>query len=108
MSSPSHIVVYVCSKCSWKDINPADNCPHCHSPVVESQCPGLGKVATFTVIRYPPKGFEEEAPYVVALVDIESGPRVIGRVSANPDRIEVGSTVALKENRNGVLEFRLA
>jgi uncharacterized OB-fold protein len=107
MSSSPHIIVYACSKCSWKDIHPADNCPRCHSPIVKSQCPGIGKVATFTVIRYPPSGFEQEAPYVVALIDIDSGPRVMGRISANPDEIEISSTVTLKQSNNGVLEFRL-
>jgi uncharacterized OB-fold protein len=108
MSSTPDIVVYACSKCSWKDIHPVDKCPRCRSPIVQSQSLGIGRVATFTVIRYPPKGFEEDAPYVVALVDVHNGPRVMGRISANPDEIEISSTVALKQNRNGVLEFRLA
>jgi uncharacterized OB-fold protein len=108
MSTPSDIVVYVCSKCAWKDIHLADDCPRCRSPVVQSRCSGIGKVATFTVIRYPPKGFEDEAPYVIALVDIDGGPRVIGRISASPDEIEIGSTVALEQNKNSVLEFQLA
>jgi uncharacterized OB-fold protein len=108
MSTPLNIILCACSKCSWKDIHPTDNCPRCHSPVVQSQCPGIGKVATFTVIRYPPSGFEKEAPYVVGLVDINGGPRVIGRISAAPDEIAISSTVALKQNNNGVLDFRLA
>jgi uncharacterized OB-fold protein len=108
MSSTSNIFVYACSKCSWMDIHTVYRCPRCRSSIVRSQSPGIGKVATFTVIRYPPKGFEEEAPYVVALVDIENGPRVIGRISANPNEIAITSTVALKQNNNGVLEFRLA
>jgi uncharacterized OB-fold protein len=59
------------------------------------------------VIRYPPKGFEGEAPYVVAIIDIENGLRVMGRISTSPDRIEVGSEVELTGNRNHVLEFRV-
>jgi uncharacterized OB-fold protein len=108
MSTPLNIILYTCSKCSWKDIHPTDNCPRCHSPVVQSQCPGIGKVATFTVIRYPPSGFEKAAPYVVGLIDINGGPRVIGRISAAPDEIAISSTVALKQKNNGVLDFLLA
>jgi uncharacterized OB-fold protein len=59
------------------------------------------------VIRYPPKGFEGEAPYVVAIIDIENGPRVIGRISTSPNEIEVGSEVELTGNRNHVLKFRV-
>ncbi len=66
---------------------------------------GKGKVATFTVIRYPPKGFENESPYVVALIDLEMGPRVIGRIAASPERLRIGTEVHLVHNANGVLEF---
>jgi uncharacterized OB-fold protein len=68
---------------------------------------GEGRVATFTVIRYPPKGFEEEAPYIVALIDIDDGPRIIGRILAKPGEVEVGSAVTLAGSRTEYFEFRL-
>jgi uncharacterized OB-fold protein len=107
VSSPAQIVVYECPKCSWEDFHAAVTCPRCHAKVLKSVFAGLGKLATFTVIRHPPKGFEAEAPYIVGLVDIDNGTRVIGRISADPDEIEIGSAVAIAVNRDGVLEFRL-
>ena len=75
---------------------------------MESSVPGRGRVWTFTVIRYPPEGFENEAPYVVAIVEIENGPRVIGRVmSSSPEEVKIGSEVELTGNRKDVLEFRV-
>jgi len=105
MPLPIQMWVYACSKCEWKDFHQAELCPRCHSKIVKSSSTGVGKVATFTVIRYPPKGFEGEAPYIVALIDIENGPRVIGRIAASPDEIEVGSKVGLSADRKGILEF---
>jgi scaffold protein (connect acetoacetyl-CoA thiolase and HMG-CoA synthase) len=68
----------------------------------------VGRVVTFTAIRYPPKGFENQAPYVVAIIDIEKGPRVIGRVSNSGDEVKIGANVVLKSRREGSLEFQLS
>jgi uncharacterized OB-fold protein len=69
---------------------------------------GNGRIVSFTVVRYPPKGFEDQAPYVVAIIDMDDGPRVIGRVSKSPDDLEIGSSVSLKSNEGGILEFQLS
>ncbi len=107
MSSQPQIMVYLCSKCDWKDFHAAETCPRCHSKIAKSATTGRGKVATFTVIRYPPKGFEGKAPYIVALVDLENGPRVIGQISANPDEIELGTAVEVAKLENGILDFHV-
>jgi uncharacterized OB-fold protein len=41
---------------------------------------GFGSVYSFTVVHRAPPGFESEAPYVVALVELEEGPRLMTRV----------------------------
>jgi uncharacterized OB-fold protein len=68
---------------------------------------GRGKVATFTVIRYPPEGFEKEAPYVIAMIDLENGPRVIGRIVEESDSLEIGQNVSFLTVSKGALEFKL-
>ena len=35
----------------------------------------------FTVVTQPPKGYEAQAPYVVALVELEEGPRVTAQLT---------------------------
>jgi uncharacterized OB-fold protein len=107
MSSQSQIIVYLCSKCGWKDFHAAETCPRCHNRITKSPTTGQGRVATFTVIRYPPKGFEGEAPYIVALVDLANSLRVIGRIAANPGEIELGTAVEAVNHVNGALEFRV-
>jgi uncharacterized OB-fold protein len=68
---------------------------------------GKGRIVSFTVIRYPPRGFENEAPYVVAIIDVENGPRVIGRLSNSADKVGIGNAVSLKSVGEGRLEFQL-
>jgi uncharacterized OB-fold protein len=99
---------FACPKCKWSGVFQPGLCPNCHNPAVqETMFSSTGKVATFTVIRYPPTGFEREAPYVVALIDIEEGPRVMARIVAKPEEVEIGKSVIFTGNSNGRLEFTL-
>jgi uncharacterized OB-fold protein len=104
----SQIAAYVCGQCGWADFQLVAKCPRCHGDIRESAFAGTGKIETFTTIRYPPKGFENEAPYVVAIINIENGPRVIGRVSNSADGVKIGSTVTLKSYKRNTLEFQLS
>jgi hypothetical protein len=47
--------------------------------------------------------FKEDLPYVVALVDIEEGPRMLSNIRRCPaEEVEIGMPVELSwENRNG-------
>jgi hypothetical protein len=105
--STLRVSAYVCRGCGWSDFHPAPECPRCHGDITQSEFVGAGKIVTFTTIRYPPKGFENQAPYVVAIIDIDKGPRVIGRVSNSADDVRIGSSVSLKSSKEGKLEFQL-
>lgn len=96
-----------CPKCNWSDIFAVDVCPRCQSQVKEASFSGRGKVVTFTVIRYPPEGFEKEAPYVVAFIDLENGPRVIGRIVEESEDLQIGQAVFFLTMSNGALEFKV-
>jgi uncharacterized OB-fold protein len=50
---------------------------------------GRGRVMTWTVVRTPADGFELQSPYVMALIDLEEGCRVLGQVvDLEPERVE--------------------
>jgi uncharacterized OB-fold protein len=101
------IVGITCTKCGWFGSQSALTCPRCRSPVKESRLRGSGKIVSFTVIRYPPRGFEKEAPYVVGLIDLDDGPRVIARIKANPEDVRVEAPVSLIDDSNRLLQFGL-
>lgn len=96
----------MCSKCNWSDFVETKPCPRCRNEVKETALSGQGRVVTFTVIRYPPEGFEKDAPYVVALVDLENGPRAIGRITANSEELRIAQVVQYAGKVNGALSFR--
>jgi hypothetical protein len=71
-------------------------CPNCRrrGKVVPYQFSGKGRVFSYTVVRSPPAGFEGFAPYIVALIELEEGPKVISQVvDCDPKEVRIGMPV---------------
>jgi len=65
-----------------------------------------GVVYTETVIYSAPETFASEAPYQTAIVTLDGGGRVTGRILG--DRAAIDDRVVEVEQRNGVPYFRKA
>lgn len=65
-----------------------------------------GVVYTETVIYSAPEAFAAEAPYQTAIVTLDSGGRVTGRILG--DRVAIDDRVVEIEQRNGVPYFSKA
>jgi len=65
-----------------------------------------GRVYTETVIYSPPEAFVKEAPYQTAIVTLEGGGRVTGRIEG--ERVVIDDRVEEVEERGGVPFFRKA
>jgi uncharacterized OB-fold protein len=64
----------------------------------------IGVVYTETVVHMAPPAFEKDVPYQVAIVSLESGQRVTGRIEGA--RVSIDDRVALVDTRDGVPFFR--
>lgn len=53
----------------------------------------VGKIVSWTFIRVPPSGFENQAPYPVALVKLSDGKRIIAQVVDYQGDIRLGQSV---------------
>lgn len=42
---------------------------------------GRGRVYSFSIVRQPPEGFEDQPPYLVALVRLDEGPMVTAQLT---------------------------
>lgn len=65
-----------------------------------------GSVYTETTIYSPPEAFAGEAPYQLAIIELDSGARLTARIHGAPVRI--GDRVALEEVRGSIHFFRKA
>ncbi|MDX1978618.1 MAG: OB-fold domain-containing protein [Bryobacteraceae bacterium] len=65
---------------------------------------GNGVVYTETVVWSAPAHLMDEAPYQIAIITLDSGGRVTGRIEG--ERVSVGDRVQFVESRNQVPVFR--
>lgn len=74
-----------CKHCGSYTVPPKICCAECGSTEVEVvQLSGKGEIKTYTVIRVAPEGFN--APYIVALAEMEEGPWLMGNMEGlEPD-----------------------
>lgn len=75
-----------CDACEQFWFPPSQTCPHCLSSKFSWQAvSGRGKVFSFVTFHrvYHP-AFEGEVPYVVALIELEEGPRLLSNVIGIP------------------------
>jgi hypothetical protein len=67
-----------------------------------------GVVYTETVVFAPPEQYAADAPYQLAIVDLEQGGRLTVRILANEsqERARIGDKVVFVEERDGVAYYR--
>jgi uncharacterized OB-fold protein len=87
----------VCPHCDAKLFPPRDVCPHCGQDAREPfHFSGKGEVFSYTVMTDAPAGYEESAPYTVALVKLQEGPVVTAQLTDLGDkRVEIGMPVEM-------------
>jgi uncharacterized OB-fold protein len=72
------------------------DCPGCLNSDVEwFEIAETGKLVTYTVVHYGPSGFEDEAPYTLAIADFD-GLRVFGRISKDVEEKDLVPGMGVK------------
>ncbi len=88
-------------------------CPYCGREGLEAVAlPRRGRVVTYAVVRNPPRGFEGREPYVIAVVELEGGARVLAQLTdVRPEDVRVGMEVEAvfrryrEQSPSGVIEY---
>jgi uncharacterized OB-fold protein len=90
------LYVQRCRACGTTRYHPRALCPSCLSADTEwLRCSGRGTVYSFTVTHQNQQpGFREELPYVLAIVELEEGVRLMTNVvGCAPDAVRIGMPV---------------
>jgi uncharacterized OB-fold protein len=85
-----------CGACGHAFLPPARICPKClSSEVTMATMSGRAKVHSFIVVHRPQHpAFFEEAPYLVAIVELDEGPRMHTRLAeVDPKDVRLGMEV---------------
>lgn len=101
-AADGRLVLQRCPSCVRIVFYPRTLCPHCHVGTPEwIDASGRGRVYSFSVLhRAGSPGFEANVPYVVALVDLEEGVRMLANlVNVPPGEVEIGMSVSVTFER---------
>jgi uncharacterized OB-fold protein len=85
-----------CGACGRLRHPPSPICPHCRSGEhAWEPASGRGTIYTYTVVRQAlAKGWDARIPYVVAVVELAEGPRMLSNiVEIAPDDVRIGMPV---------------
>lgn len=85
-----------CPNCAHYIFPPRDVCPACEAEAKTLyQFSGKGEVYSFTTITDAPAGFEEQAPYILAIIKLDEGPMVTAQITDLEGDIEIGLRVEM-------------
>jgi len=107
------LVGELCSHCDKKIFPPRDICPDCGKEAKTLfQFSGRGEIYSFTTVFEPPAGFEENAPYPIALIRLDEGPLLTAQLTDLGDKaLEIGMPVEMvtrklrQDGNRGVLVY---
>lgn len=101
-----------CDDCNTVIWFPRRQCPTCWKEDLSTfDATGKGVVYSYTIIRKGAMAYKEAAPFVVAYVELEEGPRVMTNiVDCDPESVTVGMPVSIvfhdTGNGNALYRFR--
>lgn len=85
-----------CETCGGHYFPKRSICPKCRrkGKITQVKYSGKGKVYSFTEVTAPPQGFEDQVPYILAVIELEEGARLTAQiVDAGKDDVKIGSAV---------------
>lgn len=100
-----------CKKCGYIAFPPRQICPECKCTEFENiRLSDRGKIISYTITRVPPKNFSFQAPYPVAIIELDGGGRITAQITdANLEDVKIGARVRIvlrkvqEEGKDGII-----
>lgn len=87
-----------CKRCGSVQLIPRSLCASCHTSELDwKESSARGRILSFTVVhRAPTPAFRDEAPYVIAIVDMDEGFRLMVNVKdGSKAQLSIGQPVCI-------------
>ena len=101
-----------CTKCGAKHYPKTPVCTCGGSEFKPYKLSEIGEVLSWTIIRNAPIGYERFTPYVVALIELEDGVRIISQVvDVDPESVKAGLKVeftlrkVVEDGKAGLIQY---
>jgi len=87
-----------CQVCNKVYFPPRETCPYCRrksmGKMKDLKLSGKGKIITYTIIHEAPENFEGQAPYPMAIIQLDEGPKLTAQiVDCKLEDIKIGMKV---------------
>ena len=87
-----------CGVCKKFYFPPRESCPFCRRKSIDKmetkKLKGKGKVVTYSIVHDAPDQFEGQAPYPIAIIELDEGPHLTAQiVDCNVNDIKIGMEV---------------
>jgi uncharacterized OB-fold protein len=91
-------MIQYCPQCDEHQFYPRVICSACGELYPEwVDAAGSGKIYSYAVNHAPAgKGFTDLVPYVVAVIELNEGVRMVAMVDADSDTVEIGDRVSIE------------
>ena len=101
------LMINTCAGCGRNSLYVRPFCPHCWSEdVAQAPASGRAKIYTWTVVHQNAAPFDTCTPYVVAMVDLAEGPRLMTVIEDCPAenlRADMELTIAFRDDDDGFI-----
>ena len=88
------LLIQRCEACGRAVFYPRSVCPHCSADRLGwERASGHGTVYSYTVVHQAYGPFAGQTPFVVALVDLDEGVRMLTRLKGGPEVAQIGVRV---------------
>ncbi len=103
----SQLTVLRCRGCRTLSVPPKYNCPHCAGTDFEDVVlHGKGTLLTYTTIRVPPAGFENQVPYDIGVIELAEGLNLTVRLEVKDgEELKIGRDVIFLRKEGGTYWF---
>ncbi|MBI5035843.1 Zn-ribbon domain-containing OB-fold protein [Candidatus Micrarchaeota archaeon] len=89
----------VCQTCGASYFPQRKVCPKCRrkGKLALQKMPENGRIYAFTEVHSAPRGFENESPYFLAIIELSNGVRVLAQiVDSEKEKVKAGATVEMR------------
>ena len=104
------LMLKACRACGKPHFYPRELCPHCGSDDLDwIEASGEGEIYSYTICHRPAgPAFADDAPYVIAIVALDEGPRMMTQINGSREALAIGRRVKVdyqKVNDDFMLPF---
>jgi uncharacterized OB-fold protein len=90
----NELLIQQCENCHQHIFYPRLLCPHCFSDQVAwKEASGRGQIYSYTVVHRAFGPFADQVPFIVGIVELEEGVRMMTRITGRREEVEIGKQV---------------